>query len=107
MCKKYSPYILYYVRNSCPPNGPALSLSSNVSVEDCGTDNFRHATNETSPFYQLQLNTKPMLAMNFAVSSFIFSITLRVIQLSGQAELERLVRRFDSYFFKLMFLQFP
>jgi len=48
-----------------------------------------------------------MLAMNFAVSSFIFSITLRVIQLSGQAELERLVRRFDSYFFKLMFLQFP
>jgi hypothetical protein len=40
----------------------------------------------------LLLRLKPMLAMNFAVSSFIFSITLCVIQLSGQAELELLVR---------------
>jgi hypothetical protein len=43
-----------------------------------------------------------MLAMNFAVRPFIFSITLCVIQLSGQAELEPLVRQplltFEFYF---------
>jgi len=45
-----------------------------------------HSTN-------FQLNTKPMLAMNFTVSSLRLSITLRVIHSSGQAELERLVRQ--------------
>jgi hypothetical protein len=53
-----------------------------------------------------------MLAMNFAPSSFIMSITLCVIQLSGQAELacppsyerERLVRlRFVSFFLVQLF----
>jgi len=31
------------------PNGLALSLSSNVSVEDCGVDNFQYTQNRRSP----------------------------------------------------------
>jgi hypothetical protein len=37
-----------------------------------------------------------MHAMNFAPSSFIICIALRAIQLSGQAELEPLVRQHCS-----------
>jgi hypothetical protein len=46
-------------------------------------------------------NLNPPPAMQFVVSSFILSITLRVIQSPGQADLERMVRQRISNFIEL------
>ena len=78
--------IIFHIPIGCLTD--RLPINRDAALQICNM----HPTNQVHCTY-FQIKTKLLIAINFAMSSFIFSLTLRVIHSSGQAELEPLVRR--------------